>query len=155
MIGETILARTSARCKQAYNWRDHISLIIGLQSASWWSVNIYCTNYWLTIGAPIIVPPILARLSAIFFNSANPTWDNRRSSEYTERKNLIESKRSWPMRYLFAANEIIYLNQWYILLEWPRCLWNMVPLNQLKFYLNQVNVFAWWNLWIAQVKITQ
>ena len=30
---------------------------------------------------------------------------------YTERKNLIESKRSWPMRYLSAANEIIYLNQ--------------------------------------------
>ena len=31
--------------------------------------------------------------------------------EHTERKNLIESKRSWPMRYLFAANEIIYLIQ--------------------------------------------
>ena len=30
---------------------------------------------------------------------------------YTERKNLIESKRSWPMRYSFAANEIIYLIQ--------------------------------------------
>ena len=33
MIGETILARTSAQCEQAYNWRDNISLIIGLQSA--------------------------------------------------------------------------------------------------------------------------
>ena len=32
-------------------------------------------------------------------------------SRYTERKNLIESKRCWPMRYLFAANEIIYLIQ--------------------------------------------
>ena len=74
MIGETILARTSAQCKQAYNWRDNISLIIGLQSASWWSVNIYCANYWPTIGAPIIVPPILARLSAVLLNSANPTW---------------------------------------------------------------------------------
>ena len=76
MIGETILARTSARCKQAYNWRDNISLIIGLQSASWWSVNIYCANFWSTIGTPIIVPPILARLSAVFFNSANPTCDS-------------------------------------------------------------------------------
>ena len=63
---------------------------------------------------------------------------------YTERKNLIESKRSWPMRYLFAGNEIIYLIQWYLLFEWPRCLWNLVTLNQLKFYSNQVNVFAWW-----------
>ena len=75
MIGETILAGTSGRCKEAYNWRDNISLIIGLQSASWWSVNIYCANCWPTIGAPIIVPPILARSSAVFFNSANPTWD--------------------------------------------------------------------------------
>ena len=74
MIGETILAGTSARCKQAYNCRDNISLIIGLQSASWWSVNIYCANCWPTIGAPIIVPPILARSSAVSFNSANPTW---------------------------------------------------------------------------------
>ena len=77
MIGETILARTSAQCKQAYNWRDNISLIIGLQSASWWSVNIYCANHWPTIGAPIIVPPILARLSAVLLNSANPTWVTR------------------------------------------------------------------------------
>ena len=75
MIGETILARKSAQCKQAYNWRDNVSLIIGLQSASWWSVNIYCANYWPTISAPIIVPPILARLSAALLNSANPTWD--------------------------------------------------------------------------------
>ena len=75
MIGETILAGTSARCKQAYNRRDNRSLIIGLQSASWWSVNIYCANSWPTIGAPIIVPPILARSWAVSFNSANPTWD--------------------------------------------------------------------------------
>ena len=74
MIGETILAGTSARCKQAYNWRDNISLIIGLQSASWWSVNIYCANCWPTIGAPITVPPILAQSSAVSFNSANSTW---------------------------------------------------------------------------------
>ena len=75
MIGETILARTSARCKQANNWRDNISLIIGLQSAFWWSVNIYCANCWPTIGAPIIVTPLLARSSAVSFNSANPTWE--------------------------------------------------------------------------------
>ena len=74
---------------------------------------------------------------------------------YSERKNLIESKRSRPMRYFLAANEIIYLIQWYLLFEWPRSLWNLVTLNQLKFNLNQVNVFAWWNLWTAQVKITQ
>ena len=36
---------------------------------------------------------------------------NTAPSLYTERKNLIESKRSWPMRYLFSANEIIYLIQ--------------------------------------------
>ena len=35
---------------------------------------MYCANYWPTIGAPIIVPPILALLWAVFFNSANPTW---------------------------------------------------------------------------------
>ena len=75
MIGETILAGTSVRCMQAYNWRDNISLIIGLQSSSWWSVHIYCAHCWPTIGAPIIVPPILARSSAVTFNSANPTWD--------------------------------------------------------------------------------
>ena len=74
MIGETILTGTSARCKQAYNWRDNISLIIGLQSASWWSVDIYCANCWPTISAPIIVLPILARSLAVSFNSANPTW---------------------------------------------------------------------------------
>ena len=78
MIGETILAGTSARCKQVYNWCDNISLIIGLQSASWWSLNIYCANCWPTIGAPIIVPPILTRSSAVPFNSANPTWDFRK-----------------------------------------------------------------------------
>ena len=83
MIGETILARTSAQCKQAYNWRDNISLIIGLQSASWWSVNIYCANYWPRIGAPIIVPPILARLSAVLLNSANPTWDTALAPQKT------------------------------------------------------------------------
>ena len=43
-------------------------------------------------------------------------------SYYTERKNLIESKRSRPMRSLFAANEKIYFAQWYLLFEWPRCL---------------------------------
>ena len=75
MIGETILAGTSARCKQVHHWRDNMSLIIGLQSVSWWSVNIYCANCWPTIGAPIIVPPILARSSAVSFNSENPTWD--------------------------------------------------------------------------------
>ena len=74
---------------------------------------------------------------------------------YTERKNLIESKRSWPMRYSFCANEIIYLTQWYLLFARPRCQWNLVTLNQLKFYLNQLNVFAWWNVWITQVKIIQ
>ena len=73
----------------------------------------------------------------------------------TERKNLIDSKRSWPTRYFFAANEIIYLTQWYLLFEWPRCLWNWVTLDQLKFYLEQLKVFAWWNVWIIQVKITQ
>ena len=31
--------------------------------------------------------------------------------QYTERKNLIESKRTRPMRYLIAANEKIYLTQ--------------------------------------------
>ena len=82
MIGETILARTSAQCKQAYNWGDNISLIIGLQSASWWSVNIYCANYWPTIGAPIIVPPILAQLSAVLLNSANPTWEDDFAQEW-------------------------------------------------------------------------
>ena len=74
MIGETTLAGTLARCEQAYNWRDNISLIIGLQSASWWSANIYCANCWPTIGAPIMVPPILARWLAVSCNSANPTW---------------------------------------------------------------------------------
>ena len=47
------------------------------------------------------------------------------AASYTKKKNLIESKRSWPMRYLFAANEIIYLIQWYLLFEW---LWNMVSM---------------------------
>ena len=75
MIGETILAGTSARCKQAYHWRDNMNLIIGLPSASWWSVNIYCPNCWPTIGAPIIVSPILAQSSAVSFDSANPAWD--------------------------------------------------------------------------------
>ena len=77
MIGEIIFAGTSARCQQAYNWRDNIILIIGVQSASWWSVNIHYIIYiycWPTIGAPIIVPPILARSSAVSFNSVNPTW---------------------------------------------------------------------------------
>ena len=78
MIGETIFAGTLARCKQAYNWRDNISLIIGWQSASWWSVNIYCANCWPAIGAPILVTPILAQSSAVSFNSANLTWDTRR-----------------------------------------------------------------------------
>ena len=36
-------------------------------------------------------------------------------------KNEIESKR-------FAANEIIYLIQWYFSFEWPGCLWNLVRL---------------------------
>ena len=35
------------------------------------------------------------------------------SITYTVRKKLIEAERSWPMRYLFTANEIIYLTQWY------------------------------------------
>ena len=73
----------------------------------------------------------------------------------TERKNLIKLKRSRPMRYLFAANEKIYLTERYLLFESPRSLWNLVTLNQLKFYLNQLNVFACWNVWIIQVEITQ
>ena len=36
---------------------------------------IYCADYWPTIGAPIIVPPILARSATASFNPANPTWD--------------------------------------------------------------------------------
>ena len=70
--------------------------------------------------------------------------------ECTDRKNLNKSKRSWSMRYLFAANGVIYSIQWYFLFEWPRCLWNLVTLNQLKFYLSELNVFAWWNVWITQ-----
>ena len=58
------------------------------------------------------------------------------------------------MRYLFAANKIIYLTQWYLLFEWPRSLWNLVTLNQLKFYSNQLNLFAWWNASITQIQIT-
>ena len=94
MIAETMIARISARCKQAYHWRDNISLIIGLQSASWWSVDICCANYWPTIGAPIIVPPILARLSAVFLNSANPTWVQFFKSTVTAEscKDLLETK---------------------------------------------------------------
>ena len=40
MIGETILAGTLTRYKQKNNWRDNVGPVIGIQSASWWSVNI-------------------------------------------------------------------------------------------------------------------
>ena len=89
MIGETILAGTLARYKQTNNWCDTISLIIGLQSASRWSVNIYCTNNWPSIGAPIIVPPILAWSSAASFNSANPTWVILNPDHTAIRNNLV------------------------------------------------------------------
>ena len=47
------------------------------------------------------------------------------SSLHREKKfNLIKeiSLISQPMRHLFAANEKIYLTQWYLLIEWPRSL---------------------------------
>ena len=119
MIGETILAGTSARCKQAYHRRDNMSLIIGLQSASWWSVNIYCANCWPKIGAPIIVPPILARSSAVSFNSANPTWElsNYSLAQYGEElktgitllgwHNYLEQQEMYSLCYRCRA--IVYL----------------------------------------------
>ena len=118
MIGETILARTSARClcKQTYNSRDNINLIIGLQSAFWWSVNIYCANYWPTIGAPIIVPPILARLSAVFFNSANPTWGCRfiRSPIGCRKrlKLMVFDKQLQLMNQTMSLTVYMYCNSW-------------------------------------------
>ena len=97
MIGETILAEKSARCQQAYNWRDNISPIIGLQSASWWLINIYSADYWATIGALIIVPPTLARSSAVSFNSANPTWAGLWHSIYFSVPLKVTSRQYWKL----------------------------------------------------------
>ena len=98
MIGETILAGTSARCKQAYNWRDNISLIIGLQSESWWSVNIYCANCWPTIGAPTIVSPILAWLSAVSFNLGKPYLGYILRFPYRSQCSNSVHKKSWYLQ---------------------------------------------------------
>ena len=111
-------------------------------SRSGWSNDVVSLPYAIAkvyLSTLVKVSLRKKNVHALFNTCIRILQDVKKStSSATERKILIESKRPWPMRYLFSANEIIYLIQWYGI-----------------FYLNKVNVFAWWNLWIAQLKITQ
>ena len=91
-----------------YNWHDNMNPIIDLQSASWWSVNIHCTDYWPIIGAPIIVPPILARSSAVSFNSANPTWDERKCETRSLVKAADAIREHWTQKSWYSQTRLVY-----------------------------------------------